>query len=106
MAKNNDELIHWKELARLEPNQAVSEFVRLGSKAADGYVQTLGVSFFSEWILGLSSDNGSAVLRNLSDSLQQQILAGFPAEKLAPLKELLSYAPGTAGALMAIRIPM
>ncbi len=101
MTKNNDELIRWKELARLEPNQAVSEFSELAPKTAEIFVQGLGIPFFIEWISGLATDSAASVLRNLSEALQHQILVGMPPVKSAQIQELLAYAPGTAGALMA-----
>ncbi|MFA6600983.1 MAG: magnesium transporter [Candidatus Omnitrophota bacterium] len=95
------DLEKWKALAAADPNQAAGEFASLSPEEAGAWVKELGPGYFSDLLLRLATDAGAIMLRNFPEKLRSGVLEKLPAGKAAFLKELLSYKPGTAGALMA-----
>lgn len=99
--KSLSDLEKWKLLARSDVNQAVSDFGDKAREAAAGMAEKLGTAYLVNVISQLGSDAAADLLRNLPEDFKEKILADLDPYKAALLKEILSYPPGTAGALMA-----
>ncbi len=91
----------WRDYFQYDVNQAASEFCELSVEEIAALADALGVAYFRDVMSRLGSDVGAGLLRNLPQEFRAQVLAALPQEKTSTLNEILSYAPGTAGALMA-----
>jgi len=91
----------WKILADTDLNQAANALANAPAEEAKEIVSRVGVRYMVDMISRLSTDVAAEVLRNVPDSLREEILAGLSQEKTDHLREVLSYPPGTAGSLMA-----
>ncbi|MBI2094869.1 MAG: magnesium transporter [Candidatus Omnitrophica bacterium] len=95
------DLEKWKHLAQTDPGQAAAELGRTPSDQAQQIAKSLGVDCLAGMILRLGTDAAADLLRNLSEEFREKALREVPAEKSRHVREILSYPPGTAGALMA-----
>lgn len=94
------EVEKWKALVKYDPGQAAADFGGFDPVRAENLGRDLGGAFFKGFLLQLSSSEAADVLRNLPLKFSDEVLALLPAEKSAKIREILSYEPGTAGALM------
>ena len=99
--KHLSDLEKWKLLAKNDPNQAASDFGDQSSEEAGHSAEALGAAYLMNMVSHLGTDAAAEVLRSLPDNFREKVLSGLTSEKKAPLKEILSYPAGTAGALMA-----
>ncbi|HRZ86283.1 MAG TPA: magnesium transporter [bacterium] len=90
-----------RSLAKFDVNQAAAEFCSLPSDQAAAAAEELGAQFFADMASRLVSDDAAALMRCLPDGVREKILSRSSPETAADLRELLSYPPETAGALMA-----
>lgn len=65
------------------------------------YDQSLGVSYMAEVVCQLASDAAADLLRKLPNDFSAAVVAALPADRGADLREILSHAENTAGAVMA-----
>lgn len=82
-----------------------------GSRAAEAQVPEvessgkitaeMGVAYMVEIVSQLGSDGAADLLRSLPKEFASAVLCGLPADREKELREILAYAPGTAGAVMA-----
>ncbi|MDD5439722.1 MAG: magnesium transporter [Candidatus Omnitrophica bacterium] len=91
----------WKALAETDINQAATEFGAITAEQAAAIARQAGAAYIINIVLRLDTDAAAGMLRNLPDDFREQVLAGLPQEKAREIREVMSYAPGTAGALMA-----
>lgn len=101
MEKKLTDLEKWKLLTKSDVNQAATEFGQKPSDKAAEMADSLGVSYLVEVVSSLGTDAAADLLRNLPEDFRKKVLTELSDEKSAPLRELLSYKPGTAGSIMA-----
>jgi len=94
-------LEQWKALASADLNQAASEFAQLSSEDVLAFSRILGTAYLVNVASQLETDAAVEFIRNLPEPGITQILEQLSEERASALRELLSYSPGTAGALMA-----
>lgn len=99
--KHLTDLEKWKLLVKSDVNQAASDFSDQAPETAAGMAGKLGAAYLVNVISQLGSDAAADLLRNLPEDFKANVLADLKPEKAEALRELLSYEPGTAGALMA-----
>lgn len=68
--------------------------------AAETGSDELGVSYLTEVVGQLSSDAAAELLRGLPQDFADRVVRALPGERAADLSDILSCAPGTAGAMM------
>jgi magnesium transporter len=91
----------WRDYFGYDVNQAASEFCDQPHEEAALIADVLGVDYFSDVVSRLETDAAACLLKNLPETCTQEILTHLAGDKAGLLREILSYAPGTAGALMA-----
>jgi magnesium transporter len=91
----------WKLLVKSDVNQAASEFGEKPSEETAQMAQDLGVAYLSNVVEALGTDDAADMLHNLPVDFREQVLSQITPDKANLLREILSYRPGTAGALMA-----
>ncbi len=99
--KHLTDLEKWKLLAKSDVKQAASDFGDEAPEAAAEMADQLGTAYLVNVISQIGSDAAADLLRNLPEDFKEKILAELDSHKALSLKEILSYPPGTAGALMA-----
>ena len=99
--KHLSDIEKWKLLAQSDVNQAASDFGGQPPEEAAEMADQLGAAYLVNVVLQLGTDAAAEILRNLPEDFRERVLKGLPQNKTAALKEILSYKPGTAGALMA-----
>jgi magnesium transporter len=95
------DLEQWKGLVGYDLNQAASDFSRLSKEDAAAVVTQVGADYIAGMLERIGSDAASDILRTLPQLLQKKVLAVVSPDRRKLLEEILSYLPGTAGALMA-----
>lgn len=109
MENKNVDLEHWKFFARSDPNQTASDFSDLMPDRAAEIARALGRETILGVVRQIGTDAAAGLVRNLPENFRRYVINHLPADKKTALKEILSYAPGTAGALMAkefLAVPM
>jgi len=91
----------WRDYFGYDVNQAASEFCDQPPEEAAEILSVLGIDFFSDVVSRIGTDAAASLLQILPEISAQEILYRLPDDKSGLLREILSYAPGTAGALMA-----
>jgi len=91
----------WKDYFEYDVNQAASEFCNQSFEEIASIAQGLGADFILSVVLRLGTDGAADLLRNLPDAFRESVFSRIPSDRSALLREILSYAPGTAGAAMA-----
>lgn len=99
--KNFSDLDRWKVLVKSDVNQAASDFGDQTREDAAKMADELGVGYMVNVVTLLTTDDAVELLRSLPADFREKVLAVLDPEQSTPLKELLSYKSGTAGALMA-----
>lgn len=101
LVKHLTDLEKWKLLVKSDVNQAASDFGDRGTEDASRMAETLGAAYMVNVVSQLATDAAADLLRNLPEDFRTKVLGELSPDKTAALKEILSYEPGTAGALMA-----
>jgi magnesium transporter len=91
----------WRDYFDYDANQAASELCHLPFEEVASIAEGLGVDFILGVVLRLGTDASADILRNLPQGFREDVFSRVPQEKAVLLREILSYAPGTAGAAMA-----
>jgi len=91
----------WIDYFKYDINQAASEFCELAPEEIAVVAESLGDLYLSDIVLHLETDAAADLLRNLPPEISAKILSSLPSDRGGHLREILSYAPQTAGALMA-----
>lgn len=91
----------WKDLAEIDFTQAATALGAMPREKAEEIAEEVGPEYVANIISNLTTDAATDMLRNLSSEFQEKILREIPVGKVENLREVLSYAPHTAGALMA-----
>lgn len=99
--KINRDLKRWLILAKTDVEQAAAEFSQRPANEATELAERVGSALFIDMASRMGSDTAALLLRNLPQAFKERVIAGLVPEKRAFLREILSYAPGTAGALMS-----
>ena len=95
------EIEKWKSLVKSDVNQAAAEFGCKSSDKALLIAEGLGVAFMADVVSQIESSLAIEMLHHLPEYFQNKVILQLPPEKAANLKEILSYPPGSAGALMS-----
>ncbi len=102
--KNLSDAEKWKLLADQDLTQAASAIGDEAKAKAGEIAEELGVSYMVEVISKLDSAASAEVLRSLPQDFREKILSAIRSDKpscLTDIQEILSYPPGTAGAMMS-----
>ena len=91
----------WKVLAESDLSQAASLMGEEAPTKANEIAEKLGLSYMAEVVSQLDSAAAVDLLQNLPQDFREKIIASLAPEKAKNIRELLSYAPGSAGAIMS-----
>src|SRR3989344_799951 len=91
----------WKVLAESDLTQAASLMGEEAPAKANEIAEKLGLSYMIEVVSQLDSSAAADLLKNLPADFREQIIAALPEQKTRNMREILSYAAGTAGAIMS-----
>src|SRR3989344_8449548 len=91
----------WKVLAESDLTQAASLMGEEAPAKATEIAEKLGLSYMVEVASQLDSSAAADLLQNLPEDFREKIIAALSEEKARNLREILSYAAGTAGAIMS-----
>lgn len=101
MMDDLSDIERWRQLAKIDLNQAASEFGTLAPETAAAFAKNLGAPCFTDMVSRLATDAAVPMLRNLKKPFRRKVISGLTLQKARQLRELLAYPPATAGALMA-----
>ncbi len=91
----------WKVLAESDLTQAASLMGEEAPAKANEIAEKLGLSYMIEVVSQLDSSAAADLLKNLPADFREQIIASLPDQKTRNMREILSHAAGTAGAIMS-----
>jgi len=90
-----------RALASSDIIQAASELGNRSPGEALRFVEELGADYVAQMLSRVGSDIAASILQKLPLDLRETMLSALPHEKKSNLEEILSYPPGSAGALMS-----
>lgn len=91
----------WKVLAESDLTQAASLMGEEAPAKATEIAEKLGLAYMVEVVSQLDSAAAVDLLQNLPEDFREKIVAALTGQKAKNIRELFSYAPGTAGAIMS-----
>ncbi|OIO39056.1 MAG: magnesium transporter [Candidatus Omnitrophica bacterium CG1_02_49_16] len=105
--KNLSDAEKWKRLADYDLTQGASALGEETKAKAGEIAETLGLSYMVNVVSHLDSAAASELLRNLPEEFREKIISELQLKfdsHLVDIQEILSYPPGTAGAMMSKEI--
>jgi magnesium transporter len=89
----------WSLLSAVDASQAAGDLA--GKTGMESPAGDLGVAYMVEVVSQLGSDAAADLLRSLPADFSAQVVKELPGDRASDIQEILSYQPGTAGAMMA-----
>ena len=90
-----------KEVMTNEASALIDSDASNKAADADTALQELGADYVAQMLSRVGSDIAASILQKLPLDLRETMLSALPHEKKSNLEEILSYPPGSAGALMS-----